>query len=145
MTTDEPRAIEFKGRHEHISPRMRDHATRKLAKLQRFNDRVTRIEVVADHIHEDPEVELIVHLRRGKPLVAKQQAGSFAAAIDELVEKMEKQLKRQKEKRKDHKGAGARAGLPKAPGRGAAAGRAGARSAGDEETYEEVVRRTLRG
>ena len=137
MTTDNDPAIEFKGRHDHISPRMRDHAAKKLGKLQRYNDRIDRIEVVADHAHENPEVELIVHMRRGKPLVAKEQSDTFASTIDLLVEKMEKQLKRQKEKRKDHKVQGARG----------ATRRAVKRLEGEpaEETYEEVVRRALRG
>lgn len=136
MTNDSDMTIEFKGRHDHISPRMRDHAAKKLQCLGRYNDRIARVEVVADHAHEAPEVELIVHMRRGKPFVAKQQADTFASAIDQLVEKMEKQLKRQKERRKDHKGQG-----PKV----AAARRRGGRAEPAEETYEEVVRKTLRG
>lgn len=139
MTTDDL-AIEFKGRHEEISTRMRDHATRKLARLQRYNDRVARIEVVADHAHADPDVELIVHLRRGKPLVARQRADTFATSIDLLVAKMEKQLKKQKEKRKNHKSATGKAAAGKRAG--GARRRAGAAS---EETYEDIVRRSLRG
>jgi len=135
MTNDSDTTIEFKGKHDHISPRMRDHAGRKLQKLVRYNNRVARIEVVADHAHEAPEVELIVHMRRGKPLVARERADTFANTIDLLVAKMEKQLKRLKEKRKDHKVAGQRAAArPRGRGRAPA-----------EETYEEVVRRTLRG
>ena len=132
--TDETLAIEFKGRHDNISARMRDHATRKLTRMPRFNDQVSRIEVVADHVHEYPEVELIVHMRSGAPLVAKRRSQTFSSAIDELVEKMERQLKRLKEKRTDHKGLGA--------------GKADGGSVEDEsteETYEEVVRRSLRG
>lgn len=133
MTND--MTIEFKGRHDHISPRMRDHAGKKLLKLGRYNDRVARIEVVADHAHTAPEVELIVHMRRGRPLVAKEQADTFATTIDLLVEKMEKQLKRKKEKRKDHK-AGAKVATARPRAR---------RGAAREETYEDVVRKTLRG
>ena len=135
MTNDDM-TIDFKGRHDQISERMREHAARKLARLGRYNDRIARVEVVADHAHQMPEVELIVHMRRGKPLIAKERSTTFANAIDLLVEKMERQLKRQKEKRKDHK-----------PGRKASAA-ARPRLRGDapaEETYEEVVRRTLRG
>jgi len=128
--------IEFKGRHDHISPRMREHAGRKLQRLQRYNNRIERIEVVAEHAHESPEIELIVHMRRGKPFVAKEHAETFASTIDQLIEKMERQLKRQKEKRKDHKVQGLKGATNAAMRRGR-----GAR----EETYEEVVRRTLRG
>lgn len=126
--------IEFKGRHASITDRMQLHAAKKLSSLARFSDRVVSIEVVADHAHQDPEVELLVHMRRGKPLVAKHRAESFSSAIDLLVEKMESQLRKLKERKKDHKIPGGK----RAPVRRAAAAR-------DEETYEDVVRRTLRG
>ena len=134
---DKALAVEFKGRHDHISARMQQHALKKLERLQRYNGRVARIEVVADHAHEDPEVELIVHMQRGKPLVARERSDSFSKAIDLLVDKMETQLKKQKEKQKAHKVPDAKAARAKATGRRAAAPK--------EETYEEVVRRTLRG
>jgi putative sigma-54 modulation protein len=134
-TSDDDFEIEFKSRHEPLSERMRQHAARKLQKLQRYNDRVRRIEVVADHAHDKPQVEILVHMRRGTPLVAKESGDSFSATIDALVEKMEKQLKRQKEKRKDHKVPGARR----------AAVRGGRTAERQEETYEEVVRRSLKG
>ena len=143
MTEDSAVPIEFKGRHDHITERMQAHAARKLARLARFQDRLTRIEVVADHAHKNPEVELIVHQRRGTPLVAKDRGTSFSATIDLLVDKMEAQLRKLKDKKKDHKvpnGKEVRAG-----GKGGAAARGRRRSADDEETYEQAVRRSLRG
>jgi putative sigma-54 modulation protein len=136
MTEDTAVAIEFKGRHDHITERMQAHAAKKMARLARYGDRLLRIEVVADHAHKNPEVELIAHQRRGAPLVAKGRGTSFAATIDLLVDKLEAQLRKQKEKRKDHKipggkGAGARGGGRSAPAR-------------DEETYEQVVKKALR-
>jgi ribosome-associated translation inhibitor RaiA len=74
-------------------------------------------------------------MRRGAPLVAKDRARSFSATIDQLIEKIEKQLKKAKEKRKDHKGAERRSSRSAAKGNG---GR-------DEETYEDVVRKSLKG
>lgn len=139
MTGDQAVTIEFKGRHEHITERMQAHAARKLARLARFQDRLVRIEVVADRAHRNPEVELIVHQRRGTPLVAKDRGTSFSATIDLLVDKMEAQLRKLKERRKDHKvpnGKQLRAGT-RAPAR--------ARGSDDEESYEQVVRRSLRG
>jgi putative sigma-54 modulation protein len=137
MTEANDLEIEFKGRHETISERMRGHATKKITRLSRYNDRVVRIEVVTDKAHENPEVELIAHMRRGAPVVAKDRGTSFSSTIDLVVEKLEKQLKRQKEKRKDHKNGGGKAEPPqRGRSRGTPIG---------EETYEEVVRRTLKG
>lgn len=143
MTGESEVTIEFKGRHDHITERMQAHAARKLARLARFQDRLARIEVVADRVHKNPEIELIVHQRRGAPLVCKDRGTSFSATIDLLVDKMEAQLRRLKDKKKDRKvpeGKAVRAGAAK-PARARARGR----TADDEETYEQAVRRTLRG
>ena len=126
--------IEFEGRHDHITERMQAHAVKKLARLARYDDRLLRIEVVADHVHKNPEVELIAHQRRGAPLVAKDRGTSFSATIDLLVDKLEAQLRKQKEKRKGHK----------IPGGKGVVARERKESAAAEETYEQVVRKSLR-
>lgn len=136
--TEDTVTIEFKGRHDHITERMQAHAAKKLARLARYSDRLLRIEVVADHAHKNPEVELIAHQRRGAPLVAKDRATSFAATVDLLVDKMEAQLRKQKEMRKDHKNPGAKDVR-------ASRSRRAKVSGGEEETYEQVVRKSLRG
>lgn len=144
MTEESQVTIEFKGRHDHITERMQTHAVRKLARLARFHDRLATIEVVADHAHKNPEIELIVHQRRGAPLVARDRGTSFSSTIDLLVDKMESQLRKQKEKRKDHKTAGgkAAANAAGAPARGRK--RSAKAGSGEEESYEEVVAKTLR-
>lgn len=143
MTPDNEVVIEFKNRHEHLSERMQQNAAAKIARLARYNDRVTRIEVIADNAHKKPEVEFIVHLRRGRPLVAKESGESFAALVDLLLDRMEAQLRKHKEKRKDHKGNGGTKVAGAAKPRKTARTRAG--KAADEETYEDIVRRSLRG
>ena len=130
--------IEFKGRHDHITERMQAHAVKKLARLARYGDGLLRLEIVADRAHKNPEVELIAHRRRGAPLVAKDRATSFAATIDLLVDKMESQLRKKKEIRKDHK-------HPDAKEARVRGGRGRAARGAEEETYEQVVRKSLRG
>ena len=137
MTQDADVTIEFKGRHDHITERMQEHATKKLQRLGRFEDALTRVEVVADHAHENPEIELIVHLRKGAPMVAKDRGESFSGTIDLLVDKMEAQLRKWKEKLTNHK-------FPDAKEERARAAESHEPTAGaDEETYEEVVRKSL--
>ena len=137
MTTDSEVRIELKGRHDHITERMQEHATKKLARLSRFGDLLTRVEVVADHAHENPEIELIVHMRKGAPHIAKDRGESFSGTIDILVDKMEAQLRKLKEKLTDHKFPDAkeeRARLAEEQANEAKTG---------EETYEDVVRKAL--
>ncbi len=143
MTPDNEVVIEFKNRHEHLTERMQENAAAKIARLARYNDRVTRIEVIAESAHKKPEVEFIVHLRRGRPLVAKESGSSFAALVDLLLDRMEAQLRKHKEKRKDRKGNGRTKAAASARSRKPSRPRAG--KAAEEETYEEIVRRSLRG
>ncbi|MCR9248035.1 MAG: ribosome-associated translation inhibitor RaiA [bacterium] len=125
--------IEFKGKHDHISERMKEHATHKLGRLANYRDRLTRIEVVADHVHDNPEVELIVHLTKGAPLVAKEHSTSFSATVDLLVDKVDTLLRKQKEKQID-----------RTKGRGEAAPQGPADTPEpEEETYEDAVRKSL--
>ena len=137
MTQDAEVPIEFKGRHDHITERMQEHATKKLQRLARFEDALTRVEVVADHAHENPEIELIAHLRKGAPMVAKDRGESFSGTVDLLVDKMEAQLRKWKEKLTNHK-------FPDAKEERARAAEAyqPAPPPG-EETYEDAVRKTL--
>lgn len=137
MTEEAEVRIEFKGRHNHITERMQEHATKKLQRLGRFEHQLAWVEVVADHAHENPEIELIAHRTKGAPLVAKDRGTSFSGTIDLLVDKMEVQLRKEKEKRTDHKFPDAKEERARA-----ADGVVPIRE-GDEETYEDAVRRSL--
>ena len=137
MTEHEEVSIEFKGRHDHITERMQEHATKKLQRLGRFGDLLTRVEVVADHAHENPEVELIVHMAKGAPHIARERGESFSGTVDLLVDKMEAQVRKVKERLTDHKYRDAkeeRARMSEVRPSPMAA---------DEETYEDAVRKTL--
>lgn len=137
MTADSEVRIEFKGRHDHITERMQEHATKKLSRLGRFDNLLTRVEVVADHAHENPEIELIAHMRKGAPHIAKDRGESFSGTIDMLVDKMEAQLRKLHDKLTDHK-------HPDAKEERARHAESHEPDVGsDEETFEDAVRKTL--
>lgn len=104
MSHHEDVKIEVVSRHGHVSGRMQEYASTKLAKLLRKNDQISRIEVVVDGPHENPEVEVLVHVDNRDVVVGRERSEHFNAAIDLLVEKLEKQLVKAKEKLKNHKG-----------------------------------------
>ncbi len=97
-------SIQVTSKRGHVSQRMEEYATQKAAKLPRFNDQISRIEIVVDGPHEAPEVEMLVHIDKRPPIVASGRGEHFNAAIDVLVAKLEKQLVKAKEKLKRHKG-----------------------------------------
>lgn len=125
--------IEVTSRHEPVSERMKSYATEKVSKLVRFHNRISRMQIVIDGVHEEPVVELIVHVDSGATLVAKEHHEHFKGAVDLIVDKMERQLKKNNSKRKHHKGNGGSKAGPPGEGDGP----------DGEETYDDAVRRDL--
>ena len=132
MNANNDTPIDITSRHEPVTERQRSYASEKAAKLLRFHKRISRIQIVIDDAHEEPSVEMVVHVDSGATLVAREHQEHFKGAIDHLVDKMERQLKKNNEKRKHHKGT---AGAPLAD--------EGGGGPGGEETYDDVVRRDL--
>jgi putative sigma-54 modulation protein len=96
--------IDITCRHGSVSERMEDYARKKAERLPRFNDQISRIEIVVDGPHEAPEIEVVVHIDNHEHVVASEKAEHFNAAIDGAVGKIERQLVKLKEKLKLHKG-----------------------------------------
>ncbi len=123
--------IDVTSRHGHVSHRMVDYATRKAERLPRFNDQISRIEIVVDGPHEAPEVEMLVHIDNAAHVVAKERSDHFNSAVDRLVEKIERQIVKAKQKLKKHRTEGAKGRVPEAEGHDS------------EETFEDAVRKNL--
>ncbi len=127
--------IEVTSRHHQVSDGTREYATNKASKLLRFHNRISRIQIVMDRHKADCEVEIIVHVDSGHTFVARETASGFKSALDPLVDKMERQLKKDNERRKRHKGGhGHKDQAPEDRLTG---------SRGDEESYDDVVRKNL--
>jgi len=93
------------GRHLDVTDAIREYAQGKVAKLPRYYDRVTAIELIADRTDHNQhfEVELIVKVERADPFVGKVVGQDLYACIDEAVDKLERQLTDHKEKRRNRK------------------------------------------
>lgn len=95
--------IEITCRHGSLSERTKSYAEEKVAKLQRFHDRVSRAHLVFDAEGERGRfLELVVHVDNGRTFVAKEHGDHARETIDLLVDKMEAQLRKDKEKLKAH-------------------------------------------
>ncbi len=96
--------IEITGRHVELSDKVRGYAAEKASRLERYNDRIQRVEVVVQAEPEDRhKVELVISIAGGAALVSQSNEPSVFAAIDLVVDKAERQLKKHKEKLKDHR------------------------------------------
>jgi putative sigma-54 modulation protein len=92
---------ELIGRNLEISDPMRSYAEEKLSKLERFSDQIMDARVVmsygGDGVDEPARVEVQVRVPNG--LIRAEERGMDSyAAIDKVVDKLERQLKRFKGK-----------------------------------------------
>jgi ribosomal subunit interface protein len=101
--------IVVKGRHTEVSERFRQHATEKLARLERLDPKVISIDVesskernprLADH---SERIELTVR-SRGPVVRAEASAPDCYAALDAAFQKLEARLRRSHDRRRVHHG-----------------------------------------
>lgn len=93
--------LNLTGHHVEITPALRDYLNDKLARLQRRFDNVTDIRCIltVEKLQHKAEAKINV---RGGTLYADSIEGDMYAAIDGLIDKLDRQLKRHKEKLTDH-------------------------------------------
>ncbi len=71
----------------------------KVAKLPRFFDRTTAIDVIVDLKHTDnPKVEVKVSAEQTDDFFAADTGSNVIVALDSVIDKIEAQLKKHKEK-----------------------------------------------
>lgn len=95
--------LKLTARHEHLDDSVRAYAERKLSKLDRRLNDLTLVEVTFSQernpsIAADHTVDAVVHTK-GPSLVARESASTYEAAIDRLVDKLERQAARYRDKR----------------------------------------------
>ncbi|MGE3181286.1 MAG: ribosome-associated translation inhibitor RaiA [Phycisphaerae bacterium] len=95
--------VTVSGRHMSVSESLKEHCVEKSERLVRFFDRIQSIEVVLDGHDGFHTAEIIVHASGTPPFVASEEREDAFAAIDVLMDKIEKQIRRHKERVKNHK------------------------------------------
>jgi putative sigma-54 modulation protein len=96
--------LQIKGRHVELSQSVKDYAEAKLRKLDKQLAEPTQVELELweeqnPSIHESHVAEATIWTK-GPTLRAKESATSFEAAVDELIDKLERQVKRYRDKRR---------------------------------------------
>ena len=96
--------LQLKAQHSHLTDSVRAYAEKRFGKLERRLYEGTLVEVTLSRernpsIADDHKAEAIVYTK-GPNLVARESARTFEAAIDLIVDKLERQVERYREKRK---------------------------------------------
>jgi len=103
-TKEAPMRLQVKGKNVEVSPSIRDYVERKVGKLDKQLADVTQVEVeLSEHKNPsipDSHVAEATIFTKGPTLRAHESAPDMRAAIDQLVEKLERQVKRYRERRR---------------------------------------------
>lgn len=93
--------IDLTGHHIDITTALRDYVSDKFGRLERHFDDVINVHVIltVEKLRHKAEASLLVS---GNKLFADATDGDMYAAIDSLIDKLDRQVVKHKEKRKDH-------------------------------------------
>ncbi len=94
--------INISGRRLDVTQALRAYVDSKFRKLERHFDNMTNIHVILSIEKERRKAEATIHVRRGN-VYADAEHEDMYAAIDGLVDKLDRQLKRHKEKRTERR------------------------------------------
>ena len=95
--------LQVKAHHDSVSDSVRAYAEKRLSKLSRrlYPQTVVEVTFSREHnpsIRNDHIAEAVV-FTKGPNLVARESATTYEAAVDQLVEKLERQVERYRDKR----------------------------------------------
>jgi putative sigma-54 modulation protein len=95
--------VNVSGRHMGVSESLKEYCVEKAGKLTRYYDRIQSIDVVLDGKNGVHTAEIIVHTESTDPFVASETNPDVYAALDLLLDKIERQLTRHKERVRNRK------------------------------------------
>src|ERR1700694_4138594 len=89
--------LNLTGHHVEITPAIRDYVVAKLERINRHCDHVIDVNVVMTVEKLDQKIEANVHLS-GKDIHVQAHDGDMYAAIDGLIDKLDRQVIKHKER-----------------------------------------------
>ncbi len=93
--------INLTGHHVEITSALRSYIENKFTRLERHIDNMTKIHVILSIEKERQKAEASILVNKGK-IYADAQHEDMYAAIDTLIDKLDRQIKKHKEKLADH-------------------------------------------
>ncbi|NWG30467.1 MAG: ribosome-associated translation inhibitor RaiA [Rhodocyclaceae bacterium] len=89
------------GHHIEVTPALRDYVSSKLEKIVRHFDQVTSVHVILSVEKLVQKAEITLHVK-GKDIYADSSDTDLYAAIDILIDKLDRQVQKYKGKHNDH-------------------------------------------
>jgi putative sigma-54 modulation protein len=95
--------LHLSGHHVDVTPAMREYVTTKFSRITRHFDHVIDINVILSVEKLKQKIEANVHLS-GKNIFVECDDPDMYAAIDALVDKLDRQILKHKERNFEHRG-----------------------------------------
>ena len=95
--------LHLSGHHVDVTPAMRDYVTSKFTRITRHFDHVIDVNVILSVEKLKQKIEANVHLS-GKDIFVECDDADMYAAIDALVDKLDRQILKHKERNFEHRG-----------------------------------------
>lgn len=93
--------INVTGHHFDLSDPLRDHVVEKFKRIERHFDQMTTVHVVLGVEKQQHKAEATIHVA-GNNLYGEAHHEDMYAAVDTLIDKLDRQVKKHKEKLTDH-------------------------------------------
>lgn len=93
--------LQITGHHIEVTPAIKDYVTSKLDKVTRHFDHVIDVNVILSVEKLRQKAEITMHLS-GKDLHVEADDADLYAAIDDLIDKLDRQIIKHKQKVQDH-------------------------------------------
>ena len=94
--------ITIDGHHVDVTDSIRDYVESKMTRIERHFDQVVDVHVVLGVEKQRQMVEVTIHLA-GNNIHAHSENDDMYAAIDLLIDKLDRQVKKHKEKLTNHR------------------------------------------
>lgn len=94
--------IQIAARHCDVPDSVHKRTEEQIARLAKYDPRVSAAEVVFEEEKRVRRVEVILSVDRGEPVVAKGEGEEFRTALDKVVDRLSRILKRQRGQAKNH-------------------------------------------
>jgi putative sigma-54 modulation protein len=93
--------LNITGHHIEVTPALREYVTGKVDKVIRHFDHVTSVHVILTVEKLVQKAEITLHVK-GKDIFADSSDADLYAAIDKLVDKLDRQVLKYKDKNNEH-------------------------------------------
>ncbi len=95
--------ISISGHHVEVTEAMREYLLEKFEKLERHSELVTTVKIIVTVAKNRQTAEATIHIKKGGEVFADATSEDLYAAIDMLVDKLDRQMVKHKEKMLDRK------------------------------------------